>query len=30
MNGFQLMGLDSVSIDIYDIQVYFHELMVGQ
>ena len=30
MNGSQLMGLDSVSIDIYDIHGYFRELTVGQ
>ena len=30
MNRSQLMGLDSVGIDIYDIHGYFHELTVGQ
>ena len=30
MNGSQLMGLDSVGIDIYNIHGYFRELMVGQ
>ena len=30
MNGFQLMGLDSVGADIYDINGYFHELTVAQ
>ena len=30
MNGSQLMGLDSVGIDIYDINRYFCELTVGQ
>ena len=30
MNGSQLMGLDNVGIDIYDIHGYFHELTVGQ
>ena len=29
MNGSQLMGLDSVGIEIYAIHGYFHELMVG-
>ena len=30
MNGSRLMRLDSVGIDIYDIQGYFRELTVGQ
>ena len=30
MNRSQLMGLDSVGIDIYEIHEYFHELTVGQ
>ena len=30
MNGSQLMGLDSVDIDIYDIHRYFSKLKVGQ
>ena len=30
MNGSQLMGLDSVGIDRYDIHGYFRELTVGQ
>ena len=30
MNEFQLMGLNSVGIDIYVIHGYFRELMVGQ
>ena len=30
MNGHQLMGLDSVGTEIYDIHKYFHELTVGQ
>ena len=30
MNRSQLMGLDSVGIDIYDIHRYFREFMVGQ
>ena len=30
MNGYQLMRLDSVGINIYDIHGYFRELMVGQ
>ena len=30
MNGSQLMGLDSMRIDIYDIHGYFRELTVGQ
>ena len=30
MNGSQLMGLDNVGIDIYNIYGYFHELTVGQ
>ena len=29
MNGSQLMGLDSVGIDIYDFHGYFRELTVG-
>ena len=29
MNGSQLMGLDSVGINIYDIYGYFRELKVG-
>ena len=30
MNGSQLMGLDSVGTEIYDIHWYFRELTVGQ
>ena len=30
MNGSQLMGLDSVGIDIDDIHEYFCKLTVGQ
>ena len=30
MNGSQLMGLDSVGIETYDIHGYFHRLNVGQ
>ena len=30
MNRSQLMGLDSVGIDVYDIHGYFRELTVGQ
>ena len=30
MNGSQLMGLDSVDTEIYDIHEYFRELTVGQ
>ena len=30
MNGSQLMGLDSVGIDIYDIHGYFRNFTVGQ
>ena len=30
MNRSQLMGLDNVGIDIYDIHKYFYELTVGQ
>ena len=30
MNGSQLMGLDNVGIDIYDIHGYFRKLTVGQ
>ena len=30
MNRSQLMGVDSVGIDIYDIHEYFRELTVGQ
>ena len=30
MNRSQLMGLDSVGIDIYDIHGYFRKLKVGQ
>ena len=30
MNGSQLMGLDSVGVDIYNIHRYFRELTVGQ
>ena len=29
MNGPQLMGLDSVGIEIYDIHGYFRRLTVG-
>ena len=29
MNGSQLMGLDSVSAEIYDIHGYFYGLTVG-
>ena len=30
MNGSQLMGLDSVGIDIYAIHGYFSELTIDQ
>ena len=30
MNRSQLMGLNSVDIDIYDIHRYFRELTIGQ
>ena len=30
MNRSQLMGLDNVGIDIYDIHGYFRELTVSQ
>ena len=29
MNGFQLMGLDNMGIEIYDIHRYFCGLTVG-
>ena len=30
MNGSQLMGLDSVGAEIYDIYGYFRKLTIGQ
>ena len=30
MNGSQLIGLDNVGAEIYDIHGYFHGLTVGQ
>ena len=30
MNGSQLMGLDNVDAEIYDIHGHFHELTIGQ
>ena len=30
MDGSQLMGLDSVGAELYDIHGYFHGLMGGQ
>ena len=30
MNGSQLMGLDSVGTEIYDIHEYFRKLTIGQ
>ena len=30
MNGSQLIGLDNVGGEIYDIHGYFHSLIVGQ
>ena len=30
MNGSQLMGLDRVGAEIYNIHEYFHGLTVGQ